>query len=97
MSAHTFDIAELRDLHRVLGDLVGYCRDLEAHAAGATAAADAQWSGIANAEFLQRAQTWQLGAIALRGGAEALEEWAADAVDAYDAAQSGASRMWASA
>ncbi|HVL63043.1 MAG TPA: hypothetical protein VM430_16755 [Microbacterium sp.] len=97
MSVHTFDIAELRDLRRALSDLVGYCQDLEAHAAGATAGASAQWSGVANVAFVERVQTWQIGAVALRAGAESLEAWAGDAVTIYEGSQSDTKGMWATA
>lgn len=96
MSLHTFDVAQLRELKGALADLVGYCSDLETHAAGATAAANAQWSGVASTEFLARVQTWQVGAIALRAHAEDLETWADAAASAYESAQNDNQSMWAS-
>lgn len=96
MSQHTFDIAKLRELETTLSNLVDYCTDLETHAAGATAAANAQWSGIASVEFLTRVQTWQVGAISLRAFAEDLNTWAGEAATAYETAQTDTQTMWAS-
>lgn len=96
MSQHTFDIAQLRELESTLSGLVGYCSDLEAHAAGATAAATAQWAGVASTEFLTTVQTWQVGAVALRAFAEDLKTWAGAAATAYETSQTDTQTMWAS-
>ncbi|HKP06626.1 hypothetical protein ACFT30_06665 [Microbacterium ureisolvens] len=96
MSQHTFDIAQLRELETTLSNLVQYCTDLETHAAGATAAATGQWSGVASVEFLTRVQTWQVGAVSLRAFAEDLKTWAGDAATAYETAQTDTQTMWAS-
>lgn len=97
MSLHTFDIAQLRELETALNQLVGYCTDLETHAAGATAAANAQWAGVASVEFLGLVQTWQVGATALRTHAEDLKKWVGEAATVYEAAQNDNRTMWASA
>lgn len=95
MSKHTFDTTQLRELESTLSQLVTFCSDLEAHAAGATAAASGQWAGIASTEFLGRVQTWQIGAASLRAYAEDMKTWAGVAAGAYEAAQSDTSTMWA--
>ena len=95
MSLHTFDTAQLRELESALSQLVTYCSDLEAHAAGATAAVSSQWVGIANTEFVGRVQTWQVGAAALRAHAEEMKTWAGQAATAYETSQTNTSTMWA--
>ncbi len=97
MSLHTFNIAELRELETALGQLIAYCTDLETHASGATAAANAQWSGVASVEFLNLVGTWQVGATALRQHAEDLKTWVAEAATVYEDAQNANRTMWASA
>lgn len=97
MSMHTFDLAQLRELENALTQLVAYCTDLESHAAGATAAASAQWAGVSSVEFLSRVQTWQVGAAAMRAHAEELQTWVGNAAGAYEAAQNDNRTMWAGA
>ncbi|KAA9149592.1 hypothetical protein F6B41_21950 [Microbacterium lushaniae] len=97
MSLHTFDLAELRELETALDNLITYCTDLETHAAGATAAANAQWAGVASVEFLGLVGTWQLGAAAIKAHAEDLKKWVGEAASVYEAAQNSNRTMWASA
>jgi uncharacterized protein YukE len=91
---HTYETADIRGLESALTQLQGYCADLQAHAAGATGAVSAQWSGLANTEFVNRVQTWQVGASLLTAHAEFLALWAGDAATQYESAQSAASSMW---
>lgn len=92
---HTYEAGDIRGLESALKQLQGYCGDLQAQAMGATAAVDAQWQGIANAEFLNAVQVWQVGATILTGHAEFLATWAGEAATQYETAQSSLTSNWA--
>lgn len=91
---HTYETADLRGLETALTQLKGYCEELQAHAISATTAVSAQWSGIANIEFVGAVQTWQVGATVLTGHADYLAGWAGEAATQYETAQSSAAGMW---
>ncbi|SEC22370.1 MULTISPECIES: hypothetical protein [Microbacterium] len=91
---HTYETADIRGLESALKQLHGYCSELQAHAASATGAVSAQWSGIANTEFVNCVQTWQVGATILTSYAEYLATWAGDAATQYESAQSSVGSMW---
>lgn len=92
---HTYETADLRGLEAALKQLHGYCGELQAHALGATGAVSAQWSGLANVEFVTTVQTWQVGASILTAHAESLALWAGEAATQYESAQTSATGMWA--
>ncbi|MFT4220235.1 MAG: hypothetical protein QM611_06930 [Microbacterium sp.] len=95
MSAqHTYETSDIRGLESALKQLQGYCAELQAHAMSATGAVSAQWSGLANVEFVNRVQAWQVGAVSLTGHAEYLALWAGDAASQYEAAQRSTQSMW---
>lgn len=91
---HTYETADIRGLESALKQLHGYCTELQTHAAGATGAVSAQWSGIANTEFVTCVQTWQVGASLLTSYAEYLATWAGEAATQYETAQSSVGSMW---
>ncbi|MCS3442559.1 hypothetical protein [Microbacterium phyllosphaerae] len=91
---HTYETADIRGLESALKQLHGYCTELQTHAAGATGAVSAQWSGIANTEFVNCVQTWQVGASLLTSYAEYLATWAGEAATQYETAQSSVGSMW---
>lgn len=91
---HTYETADLRGLESAMQQLQGYCAELQAHAAGATGAVSAQWSGIANNEFVSTVQTWQVGATVLTSFAEYLALRAGGAATQYESAQSAVTGMW---
>jgi len=91
---HSYETADIRGLETALQQLQGYCAELQAHASGATAALSAQWSGLASAEFINRVQTWQVGAGVLTSHAEYLALWAGIAATQYEAAQAATKSMW---
>lgn len=91
---HTYETADIRGLETALKQLQGYCAELQAHAAGATGAVSAQWSGIASSEFVGCVQTWQVGATLLTAHAEYLALRAGEAAKQYETAQSSVGSMW---
>ncbi|GAB3632176.1 hypothetical protein ACNPNP_14030 [Microbacterium sp. AGC85] len=92
---HTYETGDIRGLESALKQLQGYCSDLQAHAMAATAAVDSQWQGVANAEFVNSVQVWQVGASVLTSHAEFLATWAGAAATEYETAQTSMTSNWA--
>jgi hypothetical protein len=94
MTRQQHEAGDLQDLIGALGELVGYCDALQAHANGAAAAASGAWKGMASAEFLNQVALWSAGAGVLRASAGDLLAWANAASALYESAQSNADSFW---
>ncbi len=92
---HEYEIGDIRGLESALKQLHGYCGDLQAQAMAATTAVSGQWQGLANAEFVNAVQTWQVGATLLTAHAEYLATWAGYAATQYEQAQNSMKSSWA--
>lgn len=92
---HEYETGDIRGLESAMNQLQGHCSDLQMHAMAASAALGGQWQGIANTEFLNSVQTWQVGASILTAHAEFLATWAGEAASQYEEAQSNMTSQWA--
>lgn len=92
---HTYETGDIRGLESALRQLQGHCGELQAQAMAASGALGGQWQGLANAEFVNAVQVWQVGASVLTAHAEFLATWAGEAATQYETAQSSMTAQWA--
>lgn len=92
---HTYETGDIRGLESALKQLQGYCGDLQVQAMAASSAVGGQWQGLANAEFVNAVQVWQVGATILTSHAEYLATWAGEAASQYETAQTSMTSNWA--